>query len=145
MAGKFNQAAYQKAWRAERLALGLCPNCGTDNPLVEGRKNCEPCLERARQASQRRRRRLREEVIQAYGGVCACCGEDSLPFLTIDHILNNGRQHRKAFTGYSYPTSGAPFYAALKKAGWPKDQGLQVLCWNCNVARYQYGTCPHQS
>jgi len=23
-------------------------------------------------------------------------------------------------------------------AGWP-DEGLQVLCWNCNTAKYHYG------
>jgi hypothetical protein len=43
----------------------------------------------------RYRRAVRSKAIQAYGGVCACCGLDDEPFLSIDHINNDGAEHRR--------------------------------------------------
>src|SRR5689334_23309544 len=37
--------------------------------------------------------RLRAEVIAAYGGKCACCGETEQKFLTIDHEEGTGAEH----------------------------------------------------
>lgn len=42
--------------------------------------------------------RLRNEVIIHYGGdppKCACCGEDNIGFLTLDHINNDGNKDRQ--------------------------------------------------
>lgn len=136
--------AYKAKWKAEKIAAGLCLACGTA-PVDGGKKNCRSCLDVAAEKARLYRAKLRREVIHAYGGVCVCCGETELKFLTIDHIGGGGREHRRTFVGYDYHTSGAPFYGALKKAGYPKDEGLQVLCWNCNVAKYHYSTCPHQA
>jgi hypothetical protein len=48
-----------------------------------------------RKAYQRvKYRDLKEEVIEEYGGCCNCCGEPNLAFLTIDHIFNDGANHR---------------------------------------------------
>ena len=69
---------------------------------------------------------------------CACCGEPDIRFLTIDHINGNGSQHRKSIGC----RSGSTFYRWLIKVGMP--EGYQVLCYNCNIARTWYGTCPHQ-
>lgn len=77
----------------------------------------------------------RHEVLQAYGGRCACCGETTEVFLTIDHIFNDGAVERKA------GGSGTSFYASLKKRKFPP--GYQVLCRNCNWAKHVLGTCPH--
>jgi hypothetical protein len=81
---------------------------------------------------------LREECLKAYGGVCACCGEDHLQFLTIDHIDNDGAAHRKALKLHT----GAQTYGWLKSNNWP--EGFQVLCYNCNCAKGAYGQCPHE-
>lgn len=56
-------------------------------------------VEAERQSKQARRRRLRAEVIAAYGGRCACCGEATPEFLSIDHVNNDGAQHRREING----------------------------------------------
>lgn len=82
--------------------------------------------------------RLKEEVIKAYGGHCACCGETKIEFLSMDHIYNDGAEERRNGT----PT-GRSFYRWLKKNGFPQGR-LQVLCHNCNGAKGYYGYCPHE-
>lgn len=69
---------------------------------------------------------------------CACCGEDEIAFLTIDHINGGGNVQRKT-TG-----SGSSFYWWLVKNNFPK--GYQVLCYNCNCGRAKTkdGICPHK-
>ncbi len=56
---------------------------------------------------------------------CAWCGIDDMEVLCIDHVNNNGAEHRKQIRllGYS-------LYQWLKKKDCPK--GYQVLCHNCN-------------
>ena len=91
--------------------------------------------------SQREKRQaLRNEVIDAYGGKCACCGETHREFLSIDHIEGGGGSHRRtlAETG-NYSRKLYPF---LKAEGFPKDK-YRLLCMNCNWARMMYGHCPH--
>lgn len=83
-----------------------------------------------------RMREFRREVLGAYGGKCTCCGEATFEFLTIDHINNDGAQHRKE-VGESWA-----IYRWLKKQGYP--DGFQVLCFNCNCAKQFSGQCPHQ-
>lgn len=82
---------------------------------------------------------IKHETIEEYGGKCACCGETTLEFLTIDHIDETGSVERKE-VGRS---GGYNFYYWLKKQGYPKDN-YQVLCFNCNFAKHAYGKCPHQ-
>jgi hypothetical protein len=83
--------------------------------------------------------RLRLEVLSHYGGVCGCCGEAEIRFLSIDHINGGGRAHREAMPGIR----GASFYRWLRGQGFPT--GYRVLCHNCNCAIGFYGECPHQS
>lgn len=90
---------------------------------------------RDRMNAQRREhaRRLRDDVMGAYGGACACCGEATPEFLTLDHIGGGGAAHRRATHG--------KVYAALKREGYPP--GYRILCWNCNAAHGLYSGCPH--
>src|SRR3990172_5963982 len=37
---------------------------------------------------------LRREVLDHYGGACACCGETTLEFLSLDHKNGGGTKHR---------------------------------------------------
>jgi hypothetical protein len=56
--------------------------------------------------------------------------------LTIDHVNNNGAQHRRTMGEGSISSW-------LKTHGWP--DGFQVLCFNCNCGRqYNGGICPHE-
>jgi len=81
-------------------------------------------------------RTMRLMVMEAYGGArCACCGETTYEFLTIDHIDNDGAAHRAAI--------GTHLYRWLIEHDYP--DGFQVLCMNCNWGKNQNGgVCPHR-
>jgi hypothetical protein len=83
--------------------------------------------------------RLQDQAIMAYGGYkCACCGEEEPLFLSIDHVNNDGAQHRKELGSLG----GHKLYKWLKEGGYPG--GFQVLCMNCNHGRHRNnGVCPH--
>lgn len=83
-------------------------------------------------------RKLRERVLDEYGRMCACCGETTPQFLTVDHVNDDGAEHRKTLGGY-----GRAIYRWLEKEGFPKDGRFQLLCHNCNQAKGLYGECPH--
>ncbi len=71
------------------------------------------------------RHKLRFDIINNYGGMCVECGIADLEVLDIDHIHNNGAEHRRnGFHGYN-------LYMLLKREGCPKED-YQVLCRNCN-------------
>lgn len=74
--------------------------------------------------------------MEAYGGVCACCGEDNLDFLTLDHVNGDGAAERLDRGG-----KGGE-YARLRSQGFPGKDRYQVLCWNCNCAKGVRDACP---
>lgn len=80
---------------------------------------------------------LKTEVLSHYGSVCVCCGESILVFLVIDHINGGGTKQRKD----GLP-GGSSLYRYLKNNNYPL--GYQVLCHNCNWAKYSIGKCPHK-
>lgn len=83
---------------------------------------------------------LKIEAYEAYGGArCACCGEDTEEFLSIDHVHRNGAAMRR-----DSKREAAALYKHLKDQGYPP--GYQVLCMNCNFGRERNGgICPHRS
>lgn len=98
--------------------------------------------------ARKKRVERKAKGLQAYGGQCVCCGESNPVFLTIDHINNDGAQHREEM-GYKANGrgelrigSGTTMYWWLEKNGYP--DGHQVLCANCNMAKQSLGKCPHQ-
>lgn len=89
-----------------------------------------------------RMRQMRLTVLRHYGGFppkCACCGENEIKFLSIDHINGGGTAHRKTFTKTG---KGGNISVWLLKNSLP--EGFQVLCHNCNMAKGFYGSCPHK-
>jgi len=90
-----------------------------------------------RKANKKYKARLKAEVIAAYGSKCACCGEKVEGLLAIDHINNDGKEHRKQVPGHS-------LYLWLKNNGFPKDK-FQLLCVSCNWGKMKFGICPHQT
>ncbi len=110
------------------------------NPLTQAvRRFNARHPERAREMALTSRRKRKAEVIGHYGGVCACCGEDDLDVLSIDHVNGGGARHRRELKA-----KGEVFgYHWLKKNGFPL--GFRVLCLNCNLARGLYGRCPHEA
>jgi excisionase family DNA binding protein len=104
---------------------------------VHYRARCVPNAEAVRKRKQDYHRKLKQEVMTAYGNECVCCGETSSKFLTLDHVNNDGGAHRKAIGG-----SGVSIYQWARRNGYPNK--LQILCWNCNMGKkVNGGECPH--
>lgn len=81
---------------------------------------------------------LFNKILDHYGRRCNCpgCLETNVKFLTIDHVNNNGSEHRKSITGQ---TLG--IYRDIINRGFPDD--FQIMCHNCNWGKARYGKCPH--
>lgn len=89
-----------------------------------------------REQQKRSNDKLKTEVFNYYGAKCACCGETEPVFLTIDHVNDDGAEHRREI-GRGY------LYRWLRQNGYP--EGFQTLCWNCQWGkRAGNGVCPHQ-
>jgi hypothetical protein len=91
--------------------------------------------EKVNATSRKQRRKIRAEVLAHYGDHCVCCGEREPDFLSLDHINGGGNKERKEVG------PGIVWYYWLRKQGYP--DGLQVLCYNCNLAKGFLGECPH--
>jgi hypothetical protein len=79
----------------------------------------------------------KEIVINKYGGECACCHENIIEFLVIDHINGRGNEHRKkAGVGL-----GVNICRWIINNNFP--EGFRVLCHNCNAVLGRFGFCPH--
>ena len=94
-----------------------------------------------REGMKRARWKAKIACLLKYGGdppKCACCGETNIGFLTIDHVNNDGRAHKKSLKNKN-------IYLALRSKGFPTDPPVIVLCFNCNCGRDRNGgVCPHK-
>jgi len=108
-----DRRAYQRAWRKANL-------------------------DKSRTSARNRHRKLKRDIIRVYGGRCACCREQELIFLTIDHVAGGGNQHRKKLK----VGGGSKFYYWLRSNNYPL--GFQVLCMNCQFGTRFRKTCPHK-
>jgi len=88
-------------------------------------------------ANKRYKDKFKIPVFNHYGWKCKCCKETIKEFLTIDHINNDGAQHRKKIGSWSIA-----LYRWLVENNFPK--GFQTLCFNCNFVKGMYGKCPHK-
>ena len=87
--------------------------------------------------TKRNQDRCRDEVYGAYGGYkCNCCNETEQMFLSIDHVNNDGAEHRKKI--------GKRLYRWIKRYKYPKT--FRLLCYNCNLGRDKCPDkiCPHE-
>jgi hypothetical protein len=92
---------------------------------------------------RKRRARLKAEVFNHYGRICACCGEREDLFLTLGHVNGDGAQHRRSL-GMGRSGSGATLWLDTIRRGFPKD--LRVECYNCNCGAFRNGgVCPHKT
>jgi hypothetical protein len=124
----------------------VCTSCGIDKPLTDyykgrsvgGGKNvkswCKGCYNERQGAVQEA---VRVEVLRHYGPACRCCGESEVDFLVLDHINDDGADHRRQ-VGMK---GGYAMYLWAKKAGFPAI--FQTLCCNCNMAKARKRGCPH--
>jgi hypothetical protein len=116
----------QQRWRDKN------PGLAAQRTAEWREKNREKALEAQKLAN----RKLKEAAYNAYGGFrCNCCGETTEAFLTIDHVNNDGAQHRKEVRIRA-------IYKWLQVNDYP--EGFQILCYNCNIGKHRNkGVCPH--
>jgi len=108
----------------------LCHNCNMKRMLEEKMSATQD------NKQNRQTRRLKAEMITAYGGHCVCCGETDPLMLALDHVNGNGQEDRARHG------RGRVLYAYLRRQGWPQD-GYRLLCHNCNMSVGFFGYCPH--
>lgn len=120
-----------------------CKECVKEKVAKRRKESWDRIKDKQAECNRNYRRSLREEALNAYGGmVCACCGEKEPMFLTLDHIDNNGAAERLKIAGRRN-AAGTHTYKWLKANGYPPGR-YQVLCMNCNFGkRMNKGVCPH--
>lgn len=84
--------------------------------------------------------KVKQDVLDMFGGKCACCGETEPGFLSIDHVFNDGAEERRKGRGAGYVIGRRIINKALDKTRY------QLLCYNCNMGKQFSGNgiCPHQ-
>lgn len=92
------------------------------------------CEARRQQKEKARRFQARLDAIEHYGGECAVCGEDNPIYLVLDHVNDDGNEHRRNVR----LGRGGCMAAYLRAHGWPNDPPIQVLCWNHNAVKAYY-------
>ncbi len=125
----------------------FCRNRSTEDGLADYCKLCHNAyykkwrsknIEKARRIVNESIAKIKLEVMTHYGLQCACCGEDEYTFLTLDHINNDGAEHRKSLSDHF----ARRIYLWARKNNYPSS--LQTLCMNCNWGkRMNSGVCPH--
>ena len=132
---------FEEFVKTQNTKSGLAALCKECNYLhvIEWKQKQDPIKEKLRHnaVSKKWVEDLKFEVISHYG-VCYCCGEDRLPFLTIDHINGGGYQHRKEIGMLGYR-----FYVWLRNNNYPEE--FRTACANCNMAIRYGNICPHKA
>ena len=72
---------------------------------------------------------LKKTCFSHYGSSCPC-GEKDIDILTLDHVNDNGAEHRNKLGEIG---RGGNFYYYLRYNNFPNDPPLQVLCMNCQI------------
>ena len=99
------------------------------------RKNRKKANKASKKAKKKYEAKAKKLVFEHYGKKCACCGEENIIFLSMDHINGGGTKHRKE--------TGMKTSVWLFKNNFP--DGFQTLCFNCNWGKHiNGGICPHQ-
>lgn len=76
------------------------------------------------------RKKIKELMLGHYGRSCVMCGESDVQTLSIDHINNDGAEHRRSITKGKTKPPSTRLYKWLIDNGFP--EGFQILCRNCN-------------
>lgn len=93
------------------------------------------------------RYKIKKECLEAYGGaICIGCGYDEVEELTLDHVFNDGAEHRRriakehGWLGMTDPATGKvrggmPVYQFLRKEDYPDKDRYQILCPTCQMRK----------
>jgi uncharacterized protein (DUF3820 family) len=99
--------------------------------LENKKKRYDSDPEKAKMEAKRNRFNAKMKAFRAYSEGeprCVTCGDTEVSHLSLDHIHNDGRDHRKMIG------KGRRIYHWVSKHGFP--EGFQVLCHNCNRLKY---------
>ena len=144
---------WSEALMQDNQSAKNCTTCKIDKPIgqfyrharyKDGRKSqCKDCQRKSDKTGLERRARwgkkCRMRALEHYGGSpprCHCCGEHRIEFMEIDHLNDNGAQHRRELNR----PGGIDEWLAIN--GLP--DGYCVLCSNCNISFGRHGYCPHE-
>ena len=100
-------------------------------------RNKKKLLAESSVRNKKLRKKYKKMIVRHYTNgknCCVCCGEDTFEFLSIDHINNDGAEHRRKI--------GTNILADIIHNDFP--DGYQILCYNCNFAKEHNRICPHQ-
>lgn len=134
----FKRSNRRKVKHQKLQSNNLCVGCASQVPL-NNKRLCRDCKDKDAKIQLASRRRLRQQIISAYGGACNCCGVTIPEWLQIDHINNDGAEHRKALK-----STRTTIYAWLRRNNYPKDN-FQLLCGGCHHAKTCNGKCECQT
>jgi hypothetical protein len=99
--------------------------------------------EKQKIASRKSIQKAKDACYEAYGGYkCAClhCDVINPKFLILDHINNDGAEHRRELGPHG---NGGSLYGWIIRNNFPPM--FQVLCYNCNCGKnVNGGVCPHK-
>lgn len=129
---------YGRRFKEKAIASSLCRHCCT-NPKLENCSLCEQCRQKHQVKESRRYAKMRADCVTAYGGECVCCGEDNPKYLQLDHVDNDGAEHRRQLAKNKNGRGGGSLYAWAVRNKFPKR--LQLLCCNCHQAKTLFGGC----
>ena len=120
---------------------GVCDHLGCDQKythqsLISG-LGTRLCAKHTRNINEKKyskikRKRNKAALYDRLGNRCACCGERDPMFLQVDHVFNDGAEHRRTHAGCSHPRQMLCYLEA-------NPGSLQLLCCNCNHAKQRNG------
>ena len=130
---RIKRAAISAGQRGRR-PLGSCQSC-YKRKARNGLSLCIRCSELSKIRSKRRHAEIRKKALDKYGGACACCKENNIKYLQIDHVDGGGNKERQRLGNKG---RGNRFFTILVQSKKRKD--IQILCANCHQAK-KYGGC----
>ena len=148
-AGAKNQ--YCKAKCHATHHVGTCSMEDCNEPITNAQKQrghdnglCRKhsIREQSRKNAIKYRQRDKGKVYKLLGSVCVNCGEADPMFLEIDHVANDGRQHREQVNykwGADHKRATSMHPRHYLKYLQDNPEGLQILCANCNKAKERNG------
>ncbi len=117
---------YQVLCHNCNFAMGIYHQCPHNKKVQYDRKEICYTKYSTSENNVRRFHNLRVSFFEMYGDACVNCNQRNRAFLSLDHILNNGRAHRRE----------RGLYGIYKDATVRRDNShYQILCYNCNFSK----------
>ena len=126
---------YGRRFKNRAIRHGLCRYCCKE-PRIASCSMCTTCLRIHSARSSARHAKWRKACLKAYGGHCVCCGCHNPKYLQLDHVNDDGAEHRRQIANGS---RGGSLYKWAYFNGFPHR--LQLMCGNCHQAKSCFGGC----